>query len=255
MRPLYVVGDIHGCLVQLSELIEKIKEDISEPSTICFIGDMIDRGPDSFGVVECLKYLKIPDVELVFLRGNHEQTMLDTLDQNFEYTKPNPIWAKNGGIKTVESYIEAGRDFICHHQFYNDLKYSYRHYDEFGNSITCVHAGLDPNLILEDQTKESLLLTRKFTEYNGEYLDTDMVVFGHTVNRELIIRNHHVGIDTGCGFGGKLSCVKFIETGKISKLLVVNNKSASRRFWFIVQVFFLPALKITHNIFQSNSGA
>lgn len=207
---LYCIGDIHGCLTQLKTLMEMIEDDAGHrDAKIVFVGDYIDRGPDSKGVVDFLINLKnSKNREYIFLKGNHEDMMMDPYGQR--------DWWYNGGKQTMDSYrCESFRLFPEDHQeWFKNL----RTYYQYGRFVF-VHAGLDPSLKLEDQSEHSMLWNRKYVGYNGEYEGGYFVTYGHTPLSDIIRCNNGAGIDTGCVFDdadlltgekaeGKLSAIR-----------------------------------------------
>lgn len=192
----YVIGDIHGCLQPLRRLLEKIAPRPGDE--LVFIGDYIDRGPQSREVVEHL--LGLP-YRCVFLLGNHEKMLLDFLAGEDE-----GLYLANGGLATLESY---GGDVSnippAHLSFFRTLRPMY---ETVGFLI--VHAGIRPMVPLEEQTVDDLVWIRQeFFEFIGQYAKP--VVFGHTPLRQVLQRPDRIGIDTGCVYGGKLTCLKLPE--------------------------------------------
>jgi len=205
MQKIFAVGDIHGCLEKLQDLMEKIRANWQRDRLV-FIGDYIDRGDCSREVVEFLIALKKKIKNIVFLRGNHEQMFLNFLEGVDE-----DLYLGNGGEKTLNSYgilpsdaAGARRDKIprTHMEFYRSLL---PYYETRGYIF--VHAGLRPGLPLNKQKMDDLLWIR----YEFLASDSDfgkMVVFGHTPIRNLLIDKNKIGIDTGAVYGGKLTCVE-----------------------------------------------
>jgi len=189
----YVVGDIHGCLKPLQRLLAKIEPEPDEE--VVFIGDYIDRGPQAREVVDYL--LSLP-FSCVFLRGNHEQMLLDFLaGQNEE------VFLLNGGAATLRSYGGDADNIPAEHlRFFRSLRLQYETPD-----FLFVHAGMRPLVPLEQQEAKDLLWIRQeFYQFVGTF--PKPVVFGHTPLKQVMLAADRVGIDTGCVYGGKLTCVK-----------------------------------------------
>ncbi|HCR49836.1 MAG TPA: serine/threonine protein phosphatase [Bacteroidetes bacterium] len=202
------IGDVHGCRVTLEALLKEIAP--REDDILVFIGDYIDRGPDSKGVIEfLLEYRKTQNC--VFLRGNHEQMLLDTLDGGIE-----ALWLSNGGRDTMDSYRRAGFEKIPedHVRFIQDTLFYYE-----AEEFLFVHGGLKPrftvaqNLSLFDQ--EIFLWERSHlrTEFN-EWEKT--VICGHTPQPHVLMQATLICIDTGCVFNyipqfGTLSAIRLPE--------------------------------------------
>jgi serine/threonine protein phosphatase 1 len=193
MAKLYIVGDIHGCREELRQLLNLIDTNITRKDTLVFLGDYVDRGPDSCGVIQDLIDRKnMSKIKHVFLKGNHEDMLLNSASSS---------WLKYGGKETLQSY---GNKSIPknHEEFFNNLELYYQQ-----GGVVCVHAGINPNLNLKDQKPDLMLYSREHVNYNGTYKNNEFVVFGHSPSEEPIIRRNHVGIDTGCVFGGYLTCL------------------------------------------------
>jgi serine/threonine protein phosphatase 1 len=197
-KRLLAVGDIHGCLEKLGVLMAKVKP--NEHDTIVFLGDYINRGSESKGVIDFLLDFKI-SVPSVFLLGNHEKMLLDYI------ATQNPSFLINGGDKTLESYnCQDIRDMpVSHLAFYKELLPYYE-----TNDYIFVHAGLKPGLPLKDQHIDDLVWIRDEFLYS-KYDWGKVVVYGHTINRLPIVLNNRIGLDTGCVYPltegyGHLSC-------------------------------------------------
>jgi len=201
MDKFFAIGDIHGCFDKLYALMNKIEIDFKK-DTLIFLGDYIDRGPDSFKVIEYLINLKKKCKNLVFLKGNHEELLENYLKGverfNFLY---------NGGQQTLESYMKANQkpsDAIPekHLEFFDSLEYYYE-----TEKYIFVHAGLKANVLLAKQkTSDLLWIRREFI--NSKYDFGRQVVFGHTVFETPLLLPNKIGIDTGAAYGRKLTCVK-----------------------------------------------
>ncbi len=189
----YVVGDIHACLKPLQRLLGKIDPEPDEE--VVFIGDYIDRGPQAREVVD---YLLTLPFRSVFLLGNHEQMLLDFLaGQNEE------LFLLNGGAATMRSY-GGDPDNIpaAHLRFFRSLLPTYETPD-----FLFVHAGVRPLVLLEQQELKDLIWIRQeFYQFVGKFAKP--IVFGHTPLKQVMLADDRIGIDTGCVYGGKLTCVK-----------------------------------------------
>ena len=200
-RLLYGIGDTHGCSNALIRLMNKIEEDrAGELTTVVFLGDYTDRGPNSAGVIEHLLDLKLfPEngMEYIFLRGNHDQMLMDyQMNPNSEMSAN---WIYNGGGITLQSYLNS--DFTLQEhikQFFVHTQMSYRHGDFY-----FVHAGCNPNKGLDEQTEIDYLWNRGWNNYKGTFPDNVFVIHGHTPEEKPWIRPNMIGIDTGCCFQTK----------------------------------------------------
>ncbi|MEW6388588.1 MAG: metallophosphoesterase family protein [Thermodesulfobacteriota bacterium] len=202
---IYVIGDIHGCLGHLERLLEEVGPDLSRDRLI-FIGDYIDRGPDSKGVVDYILRLKerCPLDNLICLKGNHEAMFLDFLQG-----KDRELFLFNGGLSTLREYwgeqwryLEELRLPPDHEAFYRELKLYY----ELPGYLF-VHGGLKPGVPLEEQVEEDLLWIRG--EFIASFEDFGRrVIFGHTPFKAPLVMPNKIGIDTGAVYGNLLTCLK-----------------------------------------------
>ena len=221
----FIVGDVHGRRAQLAALLEALpRESVSEK--LVFLGDLIDRGADAPGVVSDVMELQRGDPErVVVLRGNHEQMMLDFLDED------SRLWLSpvTGGEQTFQQYtlshlrVETDEDFEnarrkleeCvpseHIEFFRQMPLY--HEDDYA---LYVHAGLDHGKHPRDTEPHQLLWTRD-TDFYKKYRGKPCV-FGHTptaflplrgrVGRHGIYISHSaIGIDTGYNYNSPLTCL------------------------------------------------
>jgi serine/threonine protein phosphatase 1 len=213
---IYAVGDIHGRLDLLERAIAAIHRDVEEqgPAALTItLGDYVDRGPESRGVVDRLIDNPFP-TSYVALKGNHETLLEDFL------TDPatGPYWYQQGGGPTLQSYgIRVGglwganfataRDQLqaalplAHLQFLRSLKISFTR----GKYFFC-HAGVRPGVPLDRQSEDDMLWIR------DEFLSSSkafgkIVVHGHTPVPEPEVLPNRIGIDTGAFLTGRLTCV------------------------------------------------
>lgn len=226
---IYAVGDIHGRLDLLQKLLERIWADAPDAkNSLVFVGDYIDRGPASKDVIDLLIQLERPGWDVVRLRGNHEQVLLDYLDHPETY----PLWRNFGGAETLLSYgvrppLSSDQEELQrthkaftaalptpHYAFLSALPYSHVIGDYF-----FVHAGVHPAIALERQLPEDMLWIR------DEFLCSDasfgkIVVHGHTPGGVPVVRPNRICIDTGAYATNQLTAAKitrkaciFLSTG------------------------------------------
>ena len=197
---LIAIGDIHGCSVALRALIEAI--DPGPKDVVVTLGDYVDRGPDSRGVIdELIKLGK--RTQLVSLLGNHEEMMLNVIRAG----EPHHNWIRFGGVDTLESYgFDGGLDFLPpeHEQFFDSLGDYFATEDYF-----FVHAAYDARVPLEEQTTEMLRWYHLTTGMPMSHFSGKTAVVGHTANRdgEVFDAGHLLCIDTYCYGGGWLTAV------------------------------------------------
>jgi len=202
---ILAIGDIHGCLDKLCSMMDQIAADRSK-DTLIFMGDYIDRGPQSMEVIDYLLNLSEIGYHTIFLKGNHEAMLLDYLDNPDEDRRM--LYMFNGGHATIESYLlkmKSDGDFHvppAHMNFFQSLRLFYE-----TDSHIFVHAGLRPGVPLNEQTEKDLLWIREeFISSSYDFGKT--VVFGHTPFQEPLILEKRIGIDTGAVYGNKLSCLE-----------------------------------------------
>jgi serine/threonine protein phosphatase 1 len=228
----YAVGDIHGRLDLLDDMLRLIDEDMTsrrpKKTFIIFLGDLIDRGPDSAGVVERLRTYRPLGAKPVFLGGNHEEVLLRILAGDKGVL---PSWLKFGGAECAESYgidpdrlrrmdeesaLRLVRSAVprSHIEFLDSFADTFR----FGDYLF-VHAGIRPGLALEDQDRHDLRWIREpFLSDAKEH--GFMVVHGHTIVERVIEGPNRISIDTGAYHSGVLTALAveddrrwFVATG------------------------------------------
>ena len=215
----YAVGDIHGRLDLLNSILAEIERDMAaRPAVktfIIFLGDLIDRGPDSAGVVERLRSYRNPAARPVFLGGNHEEVLLEILDGKLGVL---PSWLKFGGAECAKSYgidvdalrqmderaaIELVRAKVprAHREFLESMADTFRFCD-----YLFVHAGIRPGIGIEEQDRKDLRWIRDPFLSDGKEHGF-VVVHGHTIVEEIQERPNRIGIDTGAYRTGVLTAV------------------------------------------------
>lgn len=225
---IYAVGDIHGRLDLLEDLSRKIMDHAAgAPAEIIFLGDYIDRGPDSAGVVSFLLSRPFPPtMECVFLKGNHEATLLDFLSN----PGAGSAWAQYGGSETLLSYgvraplgkldeegwarasAQLARQLPAGHlSFYQNLVLSAERGCYF-----FAHAGVDPGSPLDQQDEASLLWVRDAFLSDPRKLPR-IIVHGHTPAAEPYADQRRIGLDTGAYQTGVLTAA-CLKAGEVSFL-------------------------------------
>lgn len=219
---VWAVGDIHGRLDLLQPLVEAIVADLHASAAtrklVVFLGDYIDRGPDSRGVLRLLAGLSnVPGVEWRFLKGNHEQAMLGFLDD----PSAGPKWCEYGGDNALRSYGLRVPDLAhrteawarvaadLHHKltaretaFLESLELSVTVGDYFFS-----HAGARPGVALDRQSPEDLMWIRQ-PFLNSRTAFERVVVHGHTPTARVHADHRRMGIDTKAYHSGELSAVR-----------------------------------------------
>jgi serine/threonine protein phosphatase 1 len=210
---VYAIGDVHGCLDRLLMLHRAIAGDIgARPGaavTLVHLGDYVDRGPDSAGVLGWLADSAPPAGVscVVNLMGNHEAMMLAALTERS--ARAARLWLLNGGEATLRSFglgdsadpgawaehLPAGRlDFL------RSLRLTHR-----AGGYVFVHAGLRPGVPVAAQDRDDLLWIREPFLAAAEPFEA-VVVHGHSPSLAPVLRHNRIGIDTGAVMGGRLTC-------------------------------------------------
>lgn len=216
---IYAVGDIHGRADLLAETIARIEDDLRRrPVKYAFevyLGDYIDRGPDSKGVIDQLA-VRLVQKRAICLRGNHEAIL-----EAFLRSDPATIrhWAQLGALHTLASYgvsLRTGAAALSPFELQKSLRHVFpRTHDLFlqclRNSFTCgdflfVHAGIRPGIPITQQSPEDLFWIRD--EFLNSTIDHGkVVVHGHTPVDHPDIRGNRINIDTGAWRTGTLTCI------------------------------------------------
>jgi serine/threonine protein phosphatase 1 len=214
---IYAIGDVHGRLDLLDQMLRMIRLDDGErppveQRTLIFLGDYVDRGPDSRGVIDRLLSPAPDGFERICLTGNHEAMLLQAIAEPATMY----FWMTNGGRATLTSYDveteERGLHDLAkafaealpgqHRDFLRGLKMSAAFGDYF-----FVHAGVQPGVPLDEQSVEACVFIREpFLSHRGSF--GKIVVHGHTPVREPEIRTNRIGIDTGACFTGRLTALR-----------------------------------------------
>ena len=202
----FAIGDIHGCHLALLHLLDRIS-DYAKTQTcrLVFIGDYIDRGPDSRSVIETVRTLEQrKQADVICLLGNHEDLLLEAIDSGDPWH-----WLDNGGAATLASYgiRDPAHLPAADIAWLRSLSLSFDDGKRF-----FVHAGIDPDHPLDRQPREALLWIReRFLRVPTDY--GRLIVHGHTPREDARpeVRHNRVNIDTACVYGGVLTAVVFTD--------------------------------------------
>lgn len=238
----YVVGDIHGCLDLLEDLLAKIYAEIQrrpiDKTYLVFVGDLIDRGPYSAQVIERLRSYQRAGVEPIFILGNHEEVLLKIIRGDTSLVES---WLEFGGLQCLQSYgvdvrrilgksadelVEFVRSAVpaTHVEFLESFIDSWR----FGDYLI-VHAGIRPGIAVEEQRQSDLRWIR------APFLRDDrdhgfVVVHGHSISEKVEERPNRIGIDTGAYRTGILTALAiqeldhwFIDTRPTEEAMAPNG--------------------------------
>lgn len=231
---LYAIGDIHGRADLLGDLHRQIVDDARPAGrrrdVIVYLGDYVDRGGQSFEVVESLIEGPPAGFEAVTLRGNHEVFLTRFLEDG-SLAIP---WMINGGVETLESYGVDAYELFRWGRNQDRIRERFRrtipqsHLDFFNRLETFhvagdylfVHAGIKPGVALDDQQDQDLMWIRnEFLDHPGAF--PKMVVHGHSIHDSPDVRANRIGIDTGAYQSDRLTCLvvegetrRFLQTSK-----------------------------------------
>lgn len=235
-QAVYAVGDVHGRLDLLDDLLVRIRQDADRHSSdsdrsLIFLGDYVDRGSESCGVVERLLDDPLPGFATVRLMGNHEEAMLSFLDGESDGLD----WLSFGGLETLMSYnvplrslpqtgeaVVALREALTEavpEQHVRLLRKCLMHHSV--GDYLFVHAGVRPGIPLERQTSTDLLWIRDDFLRVRTPMPGRVVVHGHTIVDLPQNREHRINIDTGAFVSGRLTALvlrgperHFLSTGE-----------------------------------------
>ena len=231
-QPLFVIGDLHGELDLLEKMLEKIDGAIGQVKLsnplLVFVGDLVDRGPNSAGVVRRMMELTTEFPEnVVSLMGNHEQMLLDFLDAPIAR---HARWMRNGGVETCDSFglkvpaeigdplvvadalIEAIGDELIDWLRIRPLMHT-------SGNITCVHAAVDPSKPVDRQS-ERILIWGHPDFLSSTRKDGQWIAHGHTVFDLPSIADNRISVDTGAYQSGVLTCAVLLPNGEADFLQV-----------------------------------
>jgi serine/threonine protein phosphatase 1 len=217
---VYAIGDIHGRHDLLVQLLAKMDADNQgrEPADtlIIFLGDLIDRGPDSAAVIETAMALKQQGRKVYYLMGNHEEVFLQACRS--QDVKTLRFFLKIGGDTTLQSYPITRAEYVdldleqlaqrlptlvpeAHLSFLE----SFEDMIVMGD-YAFVHAGIRPGVPLKQQKKSDLRWIRE--EFVGQRGDLEkVIIYGHTIYPDIDERGSRIGIDTGAYASGKLTAI------------------------------------------------
>ena len=213
---LIAIGDIHGCIETARALIDRLAPTADDH--LVFLGDYVDRGPDSKAVLDYLIALSARH-RCTFLRGNHEALMLEYIDEGFY-----ELWQVNGGVATLNSYAGAARQVRIPAEHLAFIRGTVLYYNT--PEFFFVHAGLRPDLTTKENVRwcgeDVFLWERSHLEAADEDFAWEKpVVCGHTPRSQPINRPKLIGIDTGCVYHmhpemGRLTAVRLPERAFVS---------------------------------------
>lgn len=241
MLTIYAIGDIHGHLDPLKVLHERIERDRARHDThfaeLVHLGDLVDRGPASAGVVDYLMQGQKNDLRWIVLSGNHDKLFADFLDDPNSHDpqlRAGYSWLhpKLGGLETLESYgvdtrasrnsLDIWRDAVAavpvaHHEYLRLLPRSHS-----AQGLFFAHAGIRPGIALDHQNPDDLIWIRTaFLKHQGAH--PAMIVHGHTPLQAPARYHNRLNLDGGAGYGRAMVAV-VIEGDEVFRLTAKGRK-------------------------------
>lgn len=229
MKRTLVFSDIHGELVLFDKLLQKVNYN-SEQDQLILLGDYIDRGPNSKGVIE--RVIELKESGAIVLKGNHDDLLVKSAHRQLGALE---YWERAGGLSTLKSYdvlienmkIPDNTELKKHVIFLENLDY----YHECENYIF-VHAGIEPGTRLSEQDSHTYMWIRElfYEVYNGD----KTVVFGHTPVSLIRGNSDHdiyfggnniIGIDGAAAYGGQLNCLE-LPSKRTFHVKALNKRGA-----------------------------
>jgi len=219
MKRTIIIGDVHGCFDELSELLEQCRF-LPKKDRLIFLGDLINKGPLSKEVV---RFVREGNHECIL--GNHELGFLKSLEDSHFFKK---------GFKAFHNSYKGKKEESEREEVINWMKKLPLYIED--KSFICIHGGLQPDVPLKKQKRE---IATKIRTWGGDVTDMDnpgdpawyelykkkkLVVFGHWAMRGLVERENVIGLDSGCVWGGSLSCLILPE----KRILSVPAKKCYR---------------------------
>jgi serine/threonine protein phosphatase 1 len=218
-RRVYAIGDIHGRNDLLRQLLDKIIKDDGgrgkAESEIIFLGDLVDRGPDSAGVLDTAMQLKADLGTVRFLMGNHEECYLAATTGDEKSVR---FFNRIGGRETILSYEISMKEYIeldmaqlaqripeLFPQKHIDFVASFEDQIIIGD-YAFVHAGIRPGVPLSEQRQKDLRWIREEFLSAQEAFEK-VIVYGHTISDDVVETGTRIGIDTGAYHSDKLSAL------------------------------------------------
>jgi serine/threonine protein phosphatase 1 len=231
---IYAIGDVHGRRDLLERLLSAIEHDATRheaPWRIVFLGDIIDRGPESRQTLDLVirTLHDVPGSRLIL--GNHEEFLLRFLDQRKERRQIGKVWLRNGGKETLASYgidlrtsldkiaARFAEEFPAHVEALRAAEWRVE-----TDRYFLVHGGIDPQVGLDRQEPERTRWIRhEFLDFAGPL--PKVVVHGHTPTHSFMPEVHanRIGLDTGAVFSGHLTCAILDEGGAPPRFLATDD--------------------------------
>lgn len=223
-----VVGDVHGCADELGDLLDRVA--FANGDRLVFVGDLVARGPASLKVLDIARA-----TGAVIVRGNHEQKLLDYDDARGRWIRGMPA----DKVEIGKLHRDLARelrpiDWVM-------LRASPIWLDLPEHELRVVHAGVDPTIPFEKQNPGTMMRIRtvpsaKNVLWGERYAGPPHVVFGHNAAPGLQLHPWATGLDTGCVYGGRLTCLVLAPNQRVPRALATRRASLvsvpARQIWF-----------------------
>lgn len=216
----FAIGDIHGCYKTLRKMVEEVLL-LTPEDTLYLLGDYIDRGPDSVGVLDYLMKLQESGFDVRPIRGNHEEMLLEAVND----PTARSLWYGNGGWGTLREFGVESPELIPHRflDFMTALPYILT-----TEEYVFVHAGLDFRTInpLQDTSRQFMLWARDCQVASAKIGDRTLIT-GHCVTPLFTIKaslaTHHIFLDNGCYDKGEISYGSLVALDLDNRKLFVQK--------------------------------
>lgn len=216
----FAIGDVHGCSKTLRRMVEDVLR-LKLKDTLYLLGDYIDRGPDSVGVLNYLLHLRDSGFDICPIKGNHEELLLNAVAN----PAARDLWFGNGGwgtlrelkIDSPEAIPQCYLDFMAHMPYFLTTE-----------GYVLVHAGLDFNSQdpLRDTPSQYMLWSRD-CKVDPTKIDNLTLITGHTVTPLFAINeslaSSHITLDNGCYDKGELNCGSLVALDLDTRELLVQK--------------------------------
>lgn len=231
-----IVGDVHGCRMELEALLERV--DFRSGDRLVFVGDLVARGPDSIGVLDLARRSGA-----IVVRGNHEQKLLD-------WRRARNVWVRGeGAAKPPIGRMHRDLARALRPIDWALLETSPLFFDLPEHGVRVVHAGIVPGVRFEAQSPQNLMRIRTVRAatsakrgkeanvlWGSCYEGPPQIVFGHNAAPGLQLHDWATGLDTGCVYGGRLTALVLGEGQRIPRAIARRRallvSEPAQRIWF-----------------------
>lgn len=228
-----IVGDVHGCAHELEDLLDKVA--FAAGDRLVFVGDLVARGPASLKVLDIARA-----TGAIIVRGNHEQKLLDYEDARGRWIRGAATPKDGARVAIGKIHRDLARrlrpiDLVM-------LRSSPIWFDLPEHGLRVVHAGVDPTIPFEAQKPSTMMRIRTVPSvkshvlWGERYIGAPHIVFGHNAAPGLQLHPWATGLDTGCVYGGRLTCMVLAQNQRVPRALATRRASLAsvpaRKIWF-----------------------